>query len=686
MIAKWYLSDQRSAAKQSTTADKELPYLRSMARELPSKSFEELRLEYLQTQQKEQKILQGNSPATPSEASNVAADPAATKTTNPETFDFGEFSKTLPLFPPTSSKPNQNDANTSVGSAFAVGFEPRRVRASHRVLRERSVRRAISKSARSTRGSSASLIRVNPPIAKPRSATSPASRVPELGDVFVFGEGPSSALPTFAPKQYKRTPGGEPSCSRTQQPAPLAAFAGPQQHRHGLATSALFSTLTGSPILLEDVDEVKNESRANSRVASRRPFGVSAFSKSLENVLVNAAVAIREAIVALAHMPAAPSPSLFDATERRWANAVENKGFPAINFTQRTYTPRSAECFGHKARRTLDINISSDTSALLTVLPPSVGFMLSTRFGESLTGVTDVFFDVGCQPTVMINGDLIKVHGVPIVTQFDLDWIVHGIRHQVGNKGGDRWTMPSLHRISVLRASSTSNAIASVTLQVGRVMRNQALLLQDLLFARENATKSVLVLGLPGSGKSTLLRDIARCISQKQDSVYVIDTWGDLCGGSADSHKHFDPSTRRITVESRSQQAEAISDCIRSHRVRVLVLDEVETEEEMMALWSAKERGVRLVVGIQGSFASLLRDGNVVRTAVTRRMGGSENLLAQNGHALFQSVVELDAKSPATVRVVLDFARGKWDGSRPVGESRCFNSSTGDICIRPDEQ
>jgi stage III sporulation protein SpoIIIAA len=689
VIAKWYLSDQQSATKQPTRADEELPYLRSMAREFPRKSFEERRLEYLQIQQEEQKLSHSSSPATPSGANSVATDPAVTKTTNSAKFDFGEFSKELPSFAPTSSKPQQKVANTSAGSVFAVGSHPPKVQASYRVLRARSGRRDTSNFDRSAYASAKSPCPVNPPMFESRSTTAPTSRAPELGAVFVFGEGSSSALPTFGPKQSQRIPEREPSCSKTRQPAPLVDVAGPQQHRHGLATSALFSTSTWSPILLEDVDEVKNEPSANSRVTSCRPFGISAFSNRLENVLVKAADAIREALVVLAHMPVAPSPSLFDATERRWSNAVANKGFPVISFTQHTYIPRSAECFSHKARRTLEIGISSDTGALLAVLPPRVGVMLSTHLGESFLGVTDVCLDVGCQPAVMLNGDHKKVHGVPIVTQFDLDWILRETQRQVGSKGSDRWTMPSLHRITALRTSSMSNSIASVTLRVGRVVRNQALLLQDLLFASENAPKSVLVLGLPGSGKSTLLRDTARCVSQKQDSVYVIDTWGDLCGGTADSHKYFDPSTRKITVESRNQQAETIRDCIRNHRVRVLVVDEVETDEEVMALWSAKERGVRLVVGIQGSLAALLQngkaDGNVVRTAVTRRMCGSENLLSQNGHALFQSVVELDAKRPSTVKVMLDFARGKWNGNRPAGESRCFNSSTGAICIRPED-
>lgn len=401
---------------------------------------------------------------------------------------------------------------------------------------------------------------------------------------------------------------------------------------------------------------------------------------------MTAATAIREAIVVLAHMPVALSPSLFDATARRWSNAIANKGFPSINFTRSSYVSRSAESCRHRATRSLDIDISSDIGALLAALPLRLGVLLSTHSGEFSTGVTDMFLDAGCLPAIVANGNHTKLLSGPLVTQLELECVVREAQRQIQSKSSDRSTMASLHRLAIIRSTTKDEGITAIMLLVGRVVRNQASMLRDFLFASEHEHKSILVLDLPGSGKTTLLRDIARCLSDKQDAVYVVDTWSELGGGGANAHEYIGSGTRRIMVASRDQQAETIRECVRNHRVRTLVVDEVESEDELMALWSAKERGVRLVVGVQGSLASLLQDGgasgHVVRTAVTQQMRGSENLLAQRGRVLFESVVELDATSFTTVKMALDFARGKWDENRPVSETRCYNSSTGAICTK----
>lgn len=114
--------------------------------------------------------------------------------------------------------------------------------------------------------------------------------------------------------------------------------------------------------------------------------------------------------------------------------------------------------------------------------------------------------------------------------------------------------------------------------------------------------------------------------------------------------------------------------------MHTLIVDEVETEDEWMSLWGAKERGVRLVVGMQGSLDSPLELDNtdrVFRTAATWRLRGRENLLARCSRALFDSVVELDADKFTTLKVTLDV--GKSDAS----ETRRYNSSTNSICVRP---
>lgn len=181
--------------------------------------------------------------------------PAVSATQQPGTFAFGEeFSKALPAFAPKPSQPQQNVTDASAESVFTVGISPPKAQAGRRVLRarrrgQRDPSVEASPPAQSSVREARPLHPLNPPVfgfgARPSGTTAPAAHATRNPGAFSFWEEFAKVLPTFAPKpsrQPQHAPAPVRSCVRTRRPAPLTEFAGPQQHRFGLATSALYST------------------------------------------------------------------------------------------------------------------------------------------------------------------------------------------------------------------------------------------------------------------------------------------------------------------------------------------------------------------------------------------------------------------------------------------------------------
>lgn len=271
---------------------------------------------------------------------------------------------------------------------------------------------------------------------------------------------------------------------------------------------------------------------------------------------MTAATAIREVLPYSAHMLASLSPATFDMTARRWSNAIANNAFPLIGFDKSgNYAARSAECLTSAFDAQLHVDISCDVRALLSALPPRLHPLVQGRTDECLTGVTDICLGLGNLPVIVVNGEhqkLVDGSNYPRVTRTGLNSIIHELDRSTATMSDYRFTTNALHRCSVVYAATKDEGISAITLCVGRVVRNQALMLSDLLFSSENLKKSVLVIGLPASGKTTLLRDIARCVSEEHDGTYIVDTWNELGGTKADAREYLG-SGSRLMVRSRDE-------------------------------------------------------------------------------------------------------------------------------------
>lgn len=345
---------------------------------------------------------------------------------------------------------------------------------------------------------------------------------------------------------------------------------------------------------------------------------------------------------------------------------------------------QSAEFY--EASPKLSMQVSVHSNSFWALLPPQIAALLQKHTDKYLTGITSISITAS-GITLCANPNHLSRRYLmtPNLPRSVLSFIVSQAQRQGTVSAASRITTSGLHRVGITRTTSKAKDVTAITIRIGRVVSNQAKLLDDLLISKDHEHKSILVLGPPGSGKTTLLRDIAKQLRLSPHETFVIDTWSELGGGGTTGFG--EASAIRCVVAERHQQGAVIRDCLQNHNVRALIVDEAEQEDDFMALWAAKERGVRLIVGLQGTFSGLLRRDQqgapVLRTAVTTRMGGVSDLLSTNEDALFSLMVEINTEESTSVKVTPDFGVAASTGFQHTGSNiRCFNSATGAICLK----
>jgi len=133
-------------------------------------------------------------------------------------------------------------------------------------------------------------------------------------------------------------------------------------------------------------------------------------------------------------------------------------------------------------------------------------------------------------------------------------------------------------------------------------------------------TGSVLILGAPGWGKTTLLRDLARGVSQTQQTV-VIDDRGELFPEGFGRGKRMD-------VLSFCPKKNGIDMAIRNLSPETLVVDEITQDQDCAALVYAAHCGVRLLATAHAASLENLMQRKVYRPLVEG--GIFEHLLVLN--------------------------------------------------------
>lgn len=158
-----------------------------------------------------------------------------------------------------------------------------------------------------------------------------------------------------------------------------------------------------------------------------------------------------------------------------------------------------------------------------------------------------------------------------------------------------------------------SIALQKVTSLNLRIARSCAICLPpELDKLLEQHFTGLLVVGEPGSGKTTLLRTIARTLAERQRLVAVVDERGEL----------FPPEQPLPPLERIGgvDKARAVQMALRTLAPQVILLDELGSLEETMALEQGFFSGVDFIASIHAPDAAQAQCRPQVQTLLQRGM------------------------------------------------------------------
>lgn len=322
-------------------------------------------------------------------------------------------------------------------------------------------------------------------------------------------------------------------------------------------------------------------------------------------------------------------------------------------------------------------NHTDDLQLLFRTLPQPLHVALSGIADEELL---EVVMDLGRRPQARLAGRAIDLAEQP-VSRDDLAWVTLAVgEFGADNRAGIEGT---LHRISAIR--NRHGEIVGLTLRVGRAMSGTIDLIRDLI----EQGHSTLLLGRPGVGKTTKLREIARVLADEFNKrVIVIDTSNEIAGDGDIPHPAIG-SSRRMQVAHPDQQHAVMIEAVENHMPEVIIVDEIGTAAEALAVRTIAERGVQLIGTAHGNtLENLLRNptlSDLVGGVQTVTLGDEEARLRRTQKTIserkappsFDAVVEIVSHDEVivhsdTARAVDRLLRGQAVGGvrrTPAGET-----------------
>ena len=109
----------------------------------------------------------------------------------------------------------------------------------------------------------------------------------------------------------------------------------------------------------------------------------------------------------------------------------------------------------------------------------------------------------------------------------------------------------------------------------------------------------------PGSGKTTVIHEIAKELSEEGDNVVVVDTSNEICGDGLVPHPSVGMA-RKMMVPNLEMQAGVLIEAVQNHTPDVIICDEIGCVEEVEAMQTVKERGVRCIASAHGNLRGLV--------------------------------------------------------------------------------
>ena len=287
-----------------------------------------------------------------------------------------------------------------------------------------------------------------------------------------------------------------------------------------------------------------------------------------------------------------------------------------------------------------------EINLVLDVLPDSVAEALRAR--NDLEKLLEIVLDLGRLPEARFVSEEIELDQRPVTAQ-DLEKVIE----RIGEFGDDNRAgiERTLHRISAIR--NRKGQVVGITCRVGRAVFGTIKIIEDLAFSGKN----ILLLGRPGVGKTTMLREMARVLSQEaRKRVIIVDTSNEIAGDGDVPHPAIGRS-RRMQVQTPSQQDGVMIEAVENHMPETIIIDEMGTEQEAAAARTIAERGVQLIATAHGNTL----DNLIMNPTLSDLVGGIQSVTLGDQEARYRGTQKsvLERKAPPTFDVVVEIQG--WD-------------------------
>ena len=220
-------------------------------------------------------------------------------------------------------------------------------------------------------------------------------------------------------------------------------------------------------------------------------------------------------------------------------------------------------------------------------------------------------------------------------------------------------TLRGGHRVGIVGKAIVENGkvenikhISSLNIRISKEVKNCSNKVMDHIIKNYTKINNTLIISPPQCGKTTLLRDIVRNLSNGMENynfkginVALIDERNEIAGSYL-GIPQMDVGIRTDIIETCPKDV-GIMMVLRSMSPNVIVTDEIGTEKDIKALYTALNGGVGLITTVHGDSIEDIKNRKELK-----------NLLDEE---LFKKVILLSAKrGPGTVEKIYDLQEKRW--------------------------
>lgn len=315
-------------------------------------------------------------------------------------------------------------------------------------------------------------------------------------------------------------------------------------------------------------------------------------------------------------------------------------------------SPESSLCDGYDGGLGGTVRTRAYPSLMeeLVARMPALAMVVQTgRFEHGL--VSDIVLDEHTCPRVHLFGESVYRY-VASETKVTREIIDACMTHCTPTTCHNRFSSDDQHRVSVFPTSTGTNLTIRLTRQsIDHEMPKK--LCDDI-----DGGKNVLIFGAPGTGKTTCLRTVLRHLDAKARNAVAIDQSDELrCPGIGS--RVFSPS---------GSLSDAIHEVIRNHTPSCIVLDEIVTKQDALAVLHANDRGVQVIATTHASsvddiaaspLLTSLNGGRreaAVSDGSAKKNGGHKFVVERRTAPVFASIYDVRKKTVHSTVHVIDKA------------------------------